>query len=70
MQGIYANKLVLDRFSKREAEEIALMMTAAIEGEMMLCLTQKASQPLKIITHEWDSKKHFHQCCIPCYQRR
>ena len=28
----------------------ALMMTASIEGGMILCLTQKATEPLKVIS--------------------
>ena len=50
IQGIYFNKLVADGFSKESAHSIALMMTASIEGGMMLCLTQKTSDPLKIIS--------------------
>ena len=50
MQDIYSNKLVADGFSKETANSIALMMTASIEGGMMLCLTKKASEPLKVIS--------------------
>lgn len=52
MQGIYTNKLITEGFSKEAAKSIALMMNASIEGGIMLCLTQKASDPLKIISHE------------------
>ncbi|MGE8077329.1 TetR/AcrR family transcriptional regulator [Peribacillus loiseleuriae] len=51
IQGIYSNKLIADGFSKETAHSIALMMTASIEGGMMLCLTQKTSDPLKIVSH-------------------
>lgn len=51
MQDIYLNKLVEDGFSKETAYSIALMITASIEGGMMLCLTQKSSEPLKAISH-------------------
>ncbi|WP_342507933.1 TetR/AcrR family transcriptional regulator [Sporosarcina sp. FSL K6-2383] len=51
MQDIYFQKLVADGFSKDAAYSIALMMTASIEGGIMLCLTQKASEPLKTISH-------------------
>jgi TetR/AcrR family transcriptional repressor of lmrAB and yxaGH operons len=51
IQGIYLNKLVEDGFTKETANSIALMMTASIEGGIMLCLTQKASEPLKTISH-------------------
>jgi TetR/AcrR family transcriptional regulator, lmrAB and yxaGH operons repressor len=51
MQDIYLDKLVKDGFSKEMADSIALMMIASIEGAMMLCLTQKSSNPLKVISH-------------------
>ncbi len=50
IQAIYSKKLVKDGFSKEYAESIALMITASIEGGMMLCLTQNDSKPLKIIS--------------------
>ena len=50
IQGIYSKKLVADGFSKETAHSIALMMTASIEGGIMLCLTQKTSEPLKVIS--------------------
>ena len=50
IQGIYFKKLVADGFSKESAQPISLMMTASIEGGMMLCLTQKTSNPLKVIS--------------------
>lgn len=50
IQDIYMEKLEADGFSKDKAHSLALMMTASIEGGMMLCLTQKASEPLKIIS--------------------
>ncbi|PFN99612.1 TetR family transcriptional regulator [Bacillus sp. AFS076308] len=50
MQGIYSNKLVEDGLSKETADSIALLMTAAFEGGIMLCLTQKSSHPLKVIS--------------------
>ena len=50
IQGIYLNKLLADGFLKETAYSIAVMMTATIEGGMMLCLTQKTSEPLKIIS--------------------
>ncbi|WP_338452286.1 TetR/AcrR family transcriptional regulator [Niallia oryzisoli] len=51
MQGIYVIKLHEDGFSKETADSLALMMTASIEGGIMLCLTQKTSEPLKTISH-------------------
>ena len=51
IQDIYFKKLVADGFSKETANSIALMITASIEGGMMLCLTQKSSEPLKVISH-------------------
>ncbi|QGQ45240.1 TetR/AcrR family transcriptional regulator [Metabacillus sediminilitoris] len=50
IQEIYSNKLVEDGFSKEMGYSIALMMTAFIEGGMMLCITQNASAPLKTIS--------------------
>jgi TetR/AcrR family transcriptional regulator, lmrAB and yxaGH operons repressor len=52
MQEIYSKKLVADGFTKEAANSIALMMTASIEGAIMLCLTQRDSRPLKMITVE------------------
>jgi len=49
IQTIYFHKLVADGFSNDEASSNALMMTASIEGGMLLCLTQKASEPLQVI---------------------
>ncbi|MBM7599758.1 TetR/AcrR family transcriptional repressor of lmrAB and yxaGH operons [Virgibacillus halotolerans] len=49
MQDIYSNKLVEDGLSQDTANSIALMMTASIEGGMMLCLTQNATAPLSVI---------------------
>ncbi len=50
IQEICLKKLVADGFSKETAKSIALMMTASIEGGIMLCLAQKSSNPLKIIS--------------------
>lgn len=50
MQKIYSNKLVADGFSKETTNSMALLMTASIEGAIMLCLTQKSSDPLKVIS--------------------
>jgi len=50
MQSIYCKKLIEDGFSEENANSIALMMTASIEGAIMLCLTQKVSDPLKTIS--------------------
>ncbi|NOU91919.1 TetR family transcriptional regulator [Paenibacillus sp. LMG 31456] len=49
IQHIYCAKLVTDGFSNESASAIALLMTASIEGAMMLCLTQKSTDPLKTI---------------------
>ncbi len=40
IQEIYSEKLVADGYSEETAHSIALMMTATIEGGIMLCLTQ------------------------------
>ncbi|MFX3631533.1 MAG: TetR/AcrR family transcriptional regulator [Candidatus Pristimantibacillus sp.] len=49
MQHIYCEKLVTEGFSKETASATALLMTASIEGAMMLCLTQQSTEPLKTI---------------------
>ncbi|RIE03116.1 TetR/AcrR family transcriptional regulator [Cohnella faecalis] len=49
IQSIYYAKLVTDGFSNESASALALLMTASIEGAMMLCLTQKSIDPLKKI---------------------
>lgn len=49
IQAIYRAKLVADGFSNESATTIALWMIASIEGAMMLCLTQKSSEPLKTV---------------------
>ncbi|RDW20125.1 TetR/AcrR family transcriptional regulator [Oceanobacillus arenosus] len=50
MQTIYYHKLVADGFSNDEASSTALMVTASIEGGMLLCLTQKRAEPLQVIS--------------------
>lgn len=49
IQHIYCAKLITEGFSNESASAIALLMTASIEGAMMLCLTQKSTNPLKTI---------------------
>ncbi|WP_339205731.1 TetR/AcrR family transcriptional regulator [Paenibacillus sp. FSL K6-3182] len=49
IQHIYCVKLIAEGYSDESAAAIALMMTATIEGAMLLCLTQKSSAPLKTI---------------------
>lgn len=50
IQEIYLNKLVEDGFSEETANSISLMLTALIEGGIMLCLAKKTSEPLKMIS--------------------
>ena len=49
IQRIYCEKLETEGLSNESASDIALLMTASIEGAMMLCLTQKSADPLKTI---------------------
>ena len=49
IQRIFCAKLETEGFSNETASDIALLMTASIEGAMMLCLTQKSTKPLKTI---------------------
>lgn len=51
MQNIYCEKLVADGFSTESASTLSLLLTASIEGAMMLCLTQKSAGPLKTIAN-------------------
>ncbi len=50
IQDIYSKKLVEEGFLKGKADAIALLMTASIEGCIMLCLTKQTSEPLKMIS--------------------
>ncbi|OAB40582.1 transcriptional regulator [Paenibacillus macquariensis subsp. defensor] len=49
IQQIFCASLVTDGYSNESASDIALLMTASIEGAMMLCLTQQSTAPLKMI---------------------
>lgn len=49
IQHIFYEKLVTEGFSSESASELALLMTASIEGAMMLCRTQKSTDPLKTV---------------------
>lgn len=49
IEQIYCTKLLADGFSEETATDISLLLTASIEGAMMLCLTQKSTEPLKTI---------------------
>jgi TetR/AcrR family transcriptional repressor of lmrAB and yxaGH operons len=49
IQNIYCAKLVEDGFSNESASAIALLLTASIEGAMLLCLTRKSTEPLRTI---------------------
>ncbi|WP_301173529.1 TetR/AcrR family transcriptional regulator [Brevibacillus nitrificans] len=50
IEEIYSKKLVADGFSAEAAHSSALLLTASIEGGIMLCLTKKSSEPLKTIS--------------------
>ena len=47
---ICCDKLMEEGFSKESAHSIAVLITAAIEGGIMLCLAQKSSEPLKLVS--------------------
>lgn len=49
IQDIYRKKLISDGFSIESASSVSLLMLSSIEGAMMLCLTQKSTDPLKTI---------------------
>ncbi|MNO40605.1 putative HTH-type transcriptional regulator YxaF [compost metagenome] len=50
IQRIYFTKLLSEGFSNEVASDIAIWMTASIEGAIMLCQTQQSTAPLKTIT--------------------
>ena len=49
IQHLYYEKLITEGYSNESASAFALLMTASIEGAMMLCLTQKSAEPLNTI---------------------
>ncbi|WP_242985924.1 TetR/AcrR family transcriptional regulator [Oceanobacillus zhaokaii] len=49
IEAIYESKLVAEGVSIEKAKAKALMITATIEGGIMLCLTKKTSEPLIVI---------------------
>ena len=51
IEHIYCTKLLADGFSDETATAISLLLTASIEGAMMLCLTQQSTDPLKTIAN-------------------
>lgn len=51
IEHIYYTKLLADGFSDETATSISLLLTASIEGAMMLCLTQQSTEPLKTIAN-------------------
>lgn len=52
IEHIYCTKLLADGFSKETAAAYSLLLTALIEGAMMLCLTKKSTDPLKVIANQ------------------
>lgn len=51
IEEIYTNKLKEEGNSAETAHSAALLMTASIEGAIMLSLTKKNSEPLKILSN-------------------
>jgi TetR/AcrR family transcriptional repressor of lmrAB and yxaGH operons len=49
IERIYCAKLLSDGFSDETAASVSLLLTASIEGAMMLCLTKQSTNPLKTI---------------------
>ena len=49
IQHLYYEKLISEGYTNESASAIALLLTASVEGAMMLCLTQKSAKPLKTI---------------------
>jgi TetR/AcrR family transcriptional repressor of lmrAB and yxaGH operons len=50
IQMIFSKRLTENGFLKDTADSIALMLIAAVEGGILLCLTQKSSEPLEIVS--------------------
>ena len=51
IQNIFLKKLIEDGLSHDEAYSISLIITTSIEGALMLCQTEKSSNPLKTIAN-------------------
>lgn len=49
IEQMYCKKLLEDGFSNDSAAAVSLLMTASIEGAIMLSLTQRSTEPLKTI---------------------
>ena len=50
IEDIYEEKLLADGFSQEAATSLALMMTASVEGALLLCLTRKSTEPLRVLS--------------------
>ena len=49
IQNLYHEKLLTEGYSNESASAIAVLLTASIEGAIMLCITQNSATPLKTI---------------------
>lgn len=49
IQDIYKNKLLADGLSQENAYSASLMLTSSVEGALLLCLTRKSTEPLRVI---------------------
>ncbi len=47
---IYTEKLQADGYAEPDASAISVLMVSAMEGAMLLCLTQHSSTPLKTVS--------------------
>lgn len=56
IERIIAQKLVQEGHTSDEAAQQALLITATIEGGIMLSLTKKTSEPLRIISQQLGQK--------------
>ncbi|MBM4762925.1 TetR/AcrR family transcriptional regulator [Bacillus sp. B15-48] len=52
IQSICFKKLIAEGFSTEKANSISLVLLAIFEGAIILCLTKKTSEPLKMISDE------------------
>ncbi|CAM3187509.1 TetR/AcrR family transcriptional regulator [Filibacter tadaridae] len=51
-QLIYVEKLLASGYSEKHAKELGLLINAMLEGGILLCLTTKSREPLRIIAEQ------------------
>ena len=51
IQQIYCAKLLTNGYTNETAATISLLLTASIEGAMILCITKQSTEPLKTLAN-------------------